>query len=151
MTDVPGAHFDAMSDEAVMAAYVRGARAEEALTDLFHRYGTCVRSVCVAYFRGGDSVDDAVQEAFLAVARYAHTFRGGQAMPWLYRIAVNSCHLVERGRPARNRARPGSRPLQPHRRAPGGPRVRGRGRRRPAADAWRPRLREPSADDARRG
>lgn len=78
----------------------RAARGDpELLQDLF----SCYRSDLTAFLRRrcGDATDadDAVQDAFVAAARYLATYRGETPLKnWLYRLASSACTRMRRGR-----------------------------------------------------
>jgi RNA polymerase sigma-70 factor (ECF subfamily) len=78
----------------------RAARGDpELLEDLF----SCFRGDLVAFLRQrcgnpGDA-DDAVQDAFMAAARYLQSYRGETTLKnWLYRLASSACTRMRRGR-----------------------------------------------------
>ena len=63
-----------------------------ALGLLFLRHQTKVHSWCYRLIGDAMSADDLVQETFLRVLRFRHTFKGqSQFTTWLYRIARNAC------------------------------------------------------------
>jgi RNA polymerase sigma-70 factor (ECF subfamily) len=78
----------------------RAARGDpELLEDLF----SCFRTDLTAFLRqrcgnAGDA-DDAVQDVFVAAARYLEGYRGETTLKnWLYRLASSACMRMRRGR-----------------------------------------------------
>ncbi|MHC4142599.1 MAG: RNA polymerase sigma factor [Planctomycetota bacterium] len=89
------------SDEQLLSAYLGGDR--EALGELAHRYEPSLLGVAGGLLGGSSSMAcDAVQETWMRVIRYGHSFNGSSSLKtWLYRIAINRCRdLVakEKGR-----------------------------------------------------
>ena len=67
---------------------------------LYDRYGYLVHRRCLALLGDRADADDALQEVFLRVKKYAHTKRAGPVLAWLYTIAMN-CALDTRRRQRR--------------------------------------------------
>ena len=70
-----------------------------ALGELYRRHHHRVRGLCLQLTTDPHLADDLVQETFLRVLRYRHTFAGrSQFSSWLYRIARNTvmAHLNKR-------------------------------------------------------
>lgn len=91
---------DPRSDEELLAAYVDGGSDREAaFHELVSRFERRVYAICYRYFGNHADAEDATQDAFLAVARRAGTFRGDSKLStWLYRVAVNGCNDIARKR-----------------------------------------------------
>lgn len=91
---------DPRSDEDLLAAYVDGGSGgETAFHELVSRYERRVYAICYRYFGDHADAQDASQDAFLAMARRAGTFRGDSKLStWLYRVAVNACNDIARKR-----------------------------------------------------
>jgi len=86
------------SDEELIRAFVGGSR--DALGTLAHRYECKLLDLSQAILGSPDLAADAVQETWLRVVRYAHSFNGrSSAKTWLYRIAINQCRSVLSARP----------------------------------------------------
>ena len=85
-----------LSDEGLVAACAIADRAARAL--LFERHVDCVhRFVARMRASDADTVDDLVQQTFLAAFTAAGTFRGGNVRGWLYGIAANLVRTYARG------------------------------------------------------
>jgi RNA polymerase sigma-70 factor (ECF subfamily) len=77
------------SDEALLAAHLRGDRA--AFGELVARHERRVYGLCLRILGSKEDAEDAAQEAFVAALGRAATFRQAAAFStWLYRIAVNA-------------------------------------------------------------
>lgn len=63
----------------------------DALAELYRRYGYLVHRRCLAIVQDGADADDALQEVFLRVRRYGDTERGGSTLAWLYAISFRVC------------------------------------------------------------
>lgn len=81
-----------------MAAHARGDSASFAT--LFERWKSRVYRYCLYVIGNGTLADDALQETFLRVLRYAASFRTDQRFAgWLFAIARNAClRILERER-----------------------------------------------------
>jgi RNA polymerase sigma-70 factor (ECF subfamily) len=95
----------APSDEALVAAYVRGGPDGDAAFDqLVTRYERRVFGICYRYFGDAAEAEDAAQEAFVILLRRASTFTGAARFStWLYRVTTNACHDLARRRGRRPR------------------------------------------------
>ncbi|MFN2594349.1 MAG: RNA polymerase sigma factor [Actinomycetota bacterium] len=88
---------DNASDEDLLARFLAGD--ESAFTSLMHRYEDPVFKIALRMTSNRADALDATQDAFVALFRRAHSFRGDAAFStWMYRIAVNSCHDLMRKR-----------------------------------------------------
>lgn len=69
------------------------------LTRLVETYQTALLRICYMILRDEALAEDAVQETFLKAYKALHTFRGecGEKT-WLFRIGVNVCRDMRRGR-----------------------------------------------------
>jgi RNA polymerase sigma-70 factor, ECF subfamily len=91
-----------LSDEALLALVVRSD--EDALAELYDRYGRPAYALAVRIVRDGELAQDAVQDAFLAAWRTAAGFdpRRGTASTWLmtlvHRRAVDVVRREDRRR-----------------------------------------------------
>jgi RNA polymerase sigma-70 factor (ECF subfamily) len=96
------------SDEQLLSAYIGGDRA--ALEELAHRYEPSLLGLTGGLLGGSSSMAcDAVQETWMRVIRYGHSFNGSSSLKtWLYRIAINRCRDLaakEKTRGARGASR----------------------------------------------
>lgn len=85
-----------------LLALVAEDRDQVAFEEFFSRHARSVYSLMVGQFGGTGLADDAVQEAFISVWRFARTYRperGGVA-GWLYTIARNAGYDAARRRRA---------------------------------------------------
>ena len=74
-------------DETLIIQICKGSR--EALAILFRRYARLVRQVSFRVLRDASEADDLVQDTFLLVHRYSHTFDSskGPARSWILQMA----------------------------------------------------------------
>jgi len=79
----------ASSHEAVLAAAARGDDA--ALSQLVHAYHDRVYRFGLRVCRDGFDADDAVQEAFLQLARRPDVAKDQGALSWLFAVVKNAC------------------------------------------------------------
>ena len=72
--------------------------AEQALRDLWARYGRAVFGVCHVELRDVGAAEDATQETFLKIWRRADQFdpRRGTAPAWILTVARNSARNIAR-------------------------------------------------------
>jgi len=69
---------------------------------LYESHGARMKSLALNVLGNRSDAEDAVQEAFLRAYRSRHTFRSDAALwTWVYRILLNACHDIGRGRAAR--------------------------------------------------
>lgn len=75
-----------------------GAGSEVAFEALWHRYGAAVLSLCRSILRDADAAEDATQETFARIWRFAATVdpRRGEPVGWLMTVARNSALNVAR-------------------------------------------------------
>lgn len=86
---------DELSDETLVARFVDGDQA--AFDALVDRYERRVFGICYRYFGNTADAEEAAQDAFVALYRRAHTFRGDAKLStWLYRVARNACNDLAR-------------------------------------------------------
>jgi RNA polymerase sigma-70 factor (ECF subfamily) len=86
------------SDEELLRAFAGGRRS--ALAALAERYERRLLDLSLAILRSSEAAEDAMQETWLRVVRYARTFNGNSsAKTWLYRIAINQCRSMLGARP----------------------------------------------------
>jgi len=83
--------IESVSDEALLAAV--GAGDSGSLGALLNRHGPRVHGLARTLLWDAAAAEDAVQDTFLRVWRFAHGFdpRRGTASSWLYTIARNVC------------------------------------------------------------
>jgi RNA polymerase sigma-70 factor, ECF subfamily len=76
------------SDEALMAAYVRGD--ESAFERLFKRYAPTLLGMIRRRVKSDEEAQDLLQQTFLHLHRARNDFRAGAVLkPWLFTIAMN--------------------------------------------------------------
>lgn len=98
MSGVEGA--EGVADEELLQRFVAGD--EHAFELLVARHRDRVHAVCRRYFRDPVDVQDAAQEAFLALHRGAASFTGAAKLStWLFRVTANACHDIIRKRERR--------------------------------------------------
>jgi RNA polymerase sigma-70 factor, ECF subfamily len=91
---------------------------DEALTQLYDRYGHVLFHRCRSLLRNDEEAWDAVQETFARVIRSADSFREQSSpLTWMYRISTNYCLNQIRNRRGRERKH------EDHRQEIGGPSV----------------------------
>lgn len=96
--------LDACSDEALMAAYLRGDRA--AHRALFDRLAPVLTALIRRQLKDAAEAEDVLQRTFLAMHRARHDFRAGaRVRPWVFTIAMNLVRDTFRRR-ARRRESP---------------------------------------------
>ncbi len=62
-------------------------------------YGYAVHRRCARMLGNPSDADDALQNVFVRVMRYGHTFDGRDPLGWLYRIADRHCiDVIRKGR-----------------------------------------------------
>jgi RNA polymerase sigma-70 factor (ECF subfamily) len=80
----------AVSDDELLLMYREGDA--DAFDALFHRHHVSVYNFARVMLNGSEGAEDIMQEAFLAVARTAKTYKPrGRFRPWLMRICRNLC------------------------------------------------------------
>lgn len=86
------------SDEELLRAFCKGER--DALGLLAQRHELALLGVAKGLLGTSEAAVDAVQETWMRVIRYGHSFNGRSSFKtWVYRIAVNRCRdLASRGR-----------------------------------------------------
>lgn len=86
MTDL----VDERDDRDLLAAHVAGD--PDAFGLLVDRHSGRLWAVALRTMRNPEEAADALQEAYVAAFRRAHTFRGdAQVTTWLHRVVVNAC------------------------------------------------------------
>ena len=88
------------TDEKLLATFVKGDRA--ALGELARRHERSLLGLAHGLLGGGSvAACDAVQETWVRVIRYGHSFNGRSSFrTWLYRITINRCRDLRRRTPA---------------------------------------------------
>lgn len=83
-----------LSDERLLALFRRGD--QSALAELARRYEAPLLGLASAVLRGrADLARDAIQETWVRVIRYGHTFSARSSIKtWIYRIALNQCRTI---------------------------------------------------------
>lgn len=61
------------------------------LRELYEAYGYAVHRRCLRMLGTRSDADDVLQNVFVRVLRYGHTFDGRDPLGWLYRIADRQC------------------------------------------------------------
>ncbi len=94
------------TDEQLLAAFVGGDRAP--LGELARRHEASLLGVASGLLGGCPSLaSDAVQETWMRVIRYGHSFNGRSSLrTWLYRITVNCCRDIRSGTTPEQRPTP---------------------------------------------
>lgn len=73
-----------------------------AFEQLYQQHGSRLKSIAYNLLGNRSDAEDAVQEAFLKVYRSIGSFQGQSAFStWIYRILVNTCLDIQRGRKRR--------------------------------------------------
>jgi RNA polymerase sigma-70 factor (ECF subfamily) len=111
---MPEAHYTtvaAASERSALASRrIPDARAETdrvptdlaAFEALYESHGARMKSLALNLLGNRSDAEDAVQEAFLRAYKNRHSFRSDAALwTWVYRILLNACHDIGRGRAAR--------------------------------------------------
>lgn len=93
------------TDHDLLACMAQGSPADgrEALAALYARHAGAVLRFLVATFHNPHDAEDVLQETFLAANRFAHTFRSGDARPWLLTLASNRMRDLRRSGGRRSR------------------------------------------------
>ena len=69
---------------------------------LYESHGARMKSLALNVLGNRSDAEDAVQEAFLRAYKNRQSFRSDAALwTWVYRILLNACHDIGRGRAAR--------------------------------------------------
>ena len=69
---------------------------------LYESHGARMKSLALNVLGNRSDAEDAVQETFLRAYKNRHSFRSDAALwTWVYRILLNACHDIGRGRAAR--------------------------------------------------
>lgn len=72
---------------------------EELFCQLVERYQSSLLRMCCVYLKDNALAEDAVQETFVKAYRNLTTFRGESSeKTWLFRIGMNVCRDMRRGR-----------------------------------------------------
>jgi RNA polymerase sigma-70 factor, ECF subfamily len=110
---MPEAHFSTAADtgrSAFVSRRIPRARTDTshvpldlgAFESLFETHGPRMKSMALNVLGNRSDAEDAVQEAFLRAYKNRHSFRSDAALwTWVYRILLNACHDIGRGRAAR--------------------------------------------------
>ena len=98
------------TDEQLLAAFVGGDRA--ALGELAGRHEASLLGVASGLLGSRSLAADAVQETWMRVIRYGHSFEGRSSIKtWLYRITVNRCRDIRSGKAPGTRPDPRPQPV----------------------------------------
>jgi len=86
------------TDKSLVEAHCRGD--QTAFAELVRRYGASVLGYLIKVSGSRDEAEDLFQETFKRVHEKAHTLRGNNFRPWLFRVATNTAMdgLRRRGR-----------------------------------------------------
>ena len=86
------------TDKSLVEAHCRGD--QTAFAELVRRYGANVLGYLIKVSGSRDMAEDLFQETFKRVHEKAHTLRGNNFRPWLFRVATNTAmdNLRRRGR-----------------------------------------------------
>jgi len=110
---MPEAHYSALATterSALASRRMSDARADTdrvpidlaAFETLYETHGPRMKSLALNVLGNRSDAEDAVQEAFLRAYKNRHSFRSDAALwTWVYRILLNACHDIGRGRAAR--------------------------------------------------
>jgi len=109
---MPEAHYStiAATERSALASRRIPARADThrvpidlgAFEALYESHGPRMKSLALNLLGNRSDAEDAVQEAFLRAYKNRHSFRSDAALwTWVYRILLNACHDIGRGRAAR--------------------------------------------------
>ena len=110
---MPEAHYTtvaATERSALASRRIPDARAETdrvpidlaAFEALYESHGARMKSLALNLLGNRSDAEDAVQEAFLRAYKNRHAFRSDAALwTWVYRILLNACHDIGRGRVSR--------------------------------------------------
>ena len=110
---MPEAHYSALATterSALASRRMSDARADTdrvpidlaAFETLYETHGPRMKSLALNLLGNRSDAEDAVQEAFLRAYKNRHSFRSDAALwTWVYRILLNACHDIGRGRAAR--------------------------------------------------
>ncbi len=84
------AQYQSLPDATLLRAHVAGE--SEAFAVLFERHQDRMWAIALGVMRNPDDAADALQDAWVAAFRRAHTFRGdSRVTTWLHRVVVNAC------------------------------------------------------------
>jgi len=110
---MPEAHYSALATterSALASRRMSDARADTdrvpidlaAFEALYETHGPRMKSLALNLLGNRSDAEDAVQEAFLRAYKNRQSFRSDAALwTWVYRILLNACHDIGRGRAAR--------------------------------------------------
>jgi len=76
------------TDKSLVEAHCRGDR--KAFAELVRRYGASILGYLTKITGSRDTAEDLFQETFIRVHQKAHTIRGKNFRPWLFRVATNT-------------------------------------------------------------
>lgn len=97
----PGGGAEAMPEPGDSELMVRVRDGEtDRLGELFDRHHRRLFNFFLRWTRDSGAAEDMVQEVFVRMLKYRHTFRSGAEFgPWMYALARNTAHDQWRGRP----------------------------------------------------
>ena len=85
----PVTFYDQVLDETLIKQYINGDN--DALTEIFIRHSSRMKSIAYRITRNPQDADDVVQNSLISIMKNAHKFRGDSKLTtWIYRIVSNA-------------------------------------------------------------
>ena len=85
----PISFYDQVLDETLIKQYINGDN--DALTEIFIRHSSRMKSIAYRITRNPQDADDVVQNSLISIMKNAHKFRGDAKLTtWIYRIVSNA-------------------------------------------------------------